>query len=116
MEESRAIAPLGALGHGSRLTVFRMLIREAPDGVSAGDIAARLGVAPSSLSFHLAVLERAGLIASRRDRRRVIYSADIDGTREILAYLTEDCCGGRPEICAGLPGAGRSKAGQASDG
>ena len=79
-----------------------MLIRKGPGGMSAGDVAHRLGVPPSSLSFHLDRLERAGLIKSRRDRRRIIYAADIDGTRRVLTFLTEDCCDGHPEICGGL--------------
>ncbi len=78
------------------------MIRKGPGGMSAGDIAHRLGVTPSSLSFHLDRLERAGLIKSRRDRRRIIYAADIDGTRRVLTFLTEDCCDGHPEICGGL--------------
>ena len=79
-----------------------MLIRKGPAGMSAGDIAHRLAVPPSSLSFHLGQLERAGLIKSWRDRRRIIYAADIDGTRRVLTFLTEDCCDGHPEICGGL--------------
>ncbi len=102
METTQAIEAFGALAQEHRLAVFRLLVREGPEGLAAGAIASHLGVAPSSLSFHLTHLTRAGLIRSRRDQRRIIYSADIEGTRELLTYLTEDCCGGRPEICGGL--------------
>ncbi len=100
MDESDSIAALGALAHGHRLRVFRLLVRNLPDGLSAGDIAARLSLAPSSLSFHLGHLERAGLIRSRREQRHIIYAADMDGMGRLLSFLTEDCCGGHPEICA----------------
>ena len=73
-----------------------------PDGLSAGDIAEELSLAPSSLSFHLSHLERASLIHSRRDQRRIIYAADLDGMGRLLSFLTEDCCGGHPELCAPL--------------
>ncbi|MCH8197095.1 MAG: winged helix-turn-helix transcriptional regulator [Proteobacteria bacterium] len=102
MIKAVAILAFGALAHEHRLQVFRMLIRKGPGGISAGDIAHRLGVPPSSLSFHLGQLERAGLIKSWRDQRRIIYAADIDGTRRVLTFLTEDCCDGHPEICGGL--------------
>ncbi len=102
MIKAAAILAFSALAHEHRLRVFRMLIRKGPGGMSAGDIAHRLAVPPSSLSFHLGQLERAGLIKSRRDQRRIIYAADIDGTRRVLAFLTEDCCDGHPEICGGL--------------
>lgn len=102
MNTSDCVAALAALAHAHRLRVFRLLVREGPGGVSAGDIAAHLGVAPSSLSFHLAHLERCGLIRSRREQRRIIYAADLDAMGRLLSYLTEDCCGGHPEICSTL--------------
>lgn len=76
-----------------------MLVKAGRSGMSAGDIALRLGVAPSSLSFHLAQLETAGLIQGRRDQRHIFYSLRVDTTRELLEFLTEDCCNGRPELC-----------------
>lgn len=102
MNESESIAALSALAHEHRLQVFRLLVANGPEGLSAGDIAASLSVAPSSLSFHLGHLERAGLIHSRRDQRRIIYAANLDGMGRLLAFLTEDCCGGHPEICANV--------------
>jgi ArsR family transcriptional regulator len=102
MKESDCVAALAALAHEHRLRVFRLLVRNGRDGVSAGDIAAHLALAPSSLSFHLGHLERTGLIRSRREQRRIIYAADLDVMGGLLSFLTEDCCGGHPEICASL--------------
>lgn len=102
MIKTAAIMAFNALAHEHRLKVFRMLIRKGPVGLSAGDIAHRLRLPPSSLSFHLGQLERAGLIKSWRQQRRIIYAIDIDGTRRVLTFLTEDCCNGHPEICGGL--------------
>lgn len=99
MEQTAAIDALSALAQDTRLTVFRQLVQVGPDGMTAGDIAAAVGAAPSTLSHHLGLLERAGLIGSRRDGRQVIYAADYEGTRRLLAFLMEDCCQGRPEIC-----------------
>ena len=102
MSQSDALTALSALAHEHRLGVFRMLIRVSPEGLTAGDIAAKMQLPPSSLSFHLGHLERAGLIASRRAHRNIIYTADLAGMRRLLSFLTEDCCGGNPEICAEL--------------
>ena len=102
MTEAKNVAALSALAHEHRLRAFRLLMRTGPCGQSAGEIAEHLGLAPSSLSFHLSHLERAGLIHSRRDQRRIIYAADLDGMGRLLSFLTEDCCGGHPEICANL--------------
>ena len=102
MNACDCVAALAALAHEHRLRVFRLLVRNGPEGLSAGDIATHLALPPSSLSFHLGHLERTGLIRSRRQRRRIIYAADLDAMGELLSYLTEDCCGGHPEICASL--------------
>jgi DNA-binding transcriptional ArsR family regulator len=91
----QAIEALGALAQDSRLAVFRLLVRAGPEGLAAGRIADKLGIPPATLSFHLAHLARAGLVRSRQEGRFVIYSADFDGMGELLAYLTEDCCGGK---------------------
>ncbi len=99
MKSNNAIGALGALAQETRLAVFRLLIKEGPNGLSAGTVAARVGVPPATLSFHLGQLERAGLIRSRRQSRSIIYAADIEGTRRLIAFLTEDCCQGQPEIC-----------------
>lgn len=99
MESGSAVASFAALAHDTRLTVFRLLMGAGPDGLTAGRIAEALSVPPSTLSAHLAQLERAGLVRSHRVQRHVHYAPDIAGTRAVLAFLTEECCGGRPEIC-----------------
>ncbi len=102
MKDDQAIEALGALAHRSRLQIFRLLVREAPNGLAAGEIAASVGVSPSNLSFHLSALEQAGLCRARRDKQRIIYSLDLGATRDLLGFLTEDCCQGRPSICGDL--------------
>jgi len=104
MEIKETLAALSALAHEQRLATFRLLVRAGPDGLPAGDIAAAVGTPASTMSAHLAQLERAGLLTARRDSRHIIYAAHFDGIRGLLAFLMEDCCQGRPEICAGLPG------------
>jgi len=99
MEQHVAVDALGALAQEARLTVFRLLVKAGPNGMTAGDIAAAVGLAPSTMSHHLGALERAGLAHSRRDGRSIVYAADYEGTRRLLAFLMEDCCQGRPEIC-----------------
>lgn len=112
MSDSNALAALSALGHEHRLRVFRLLVRHSPEGLAAGDIAAHMQLPPSSLSFHLGHLARAGLIASRREQRHIIYTANLAGMRRLLSFLTEDCCNGHPEICVDLaPARRRRKAG-----
>jgi ArsR family transcriptional regulator, arsenate/arsenite/antimonite-responsive transcriptional repressor len=107
MKTPDALQALAALSHATRLEVFRLLLREGALGLPAGQIAERLEVAPSTLSPHLAQLERAGLVTSARDERRIIYAVNIEGMRGLLTYLTEECCGGHPEICGYPPrGAG----------
>jgi DNA-binding transcriptional ArsR family regulator len=99
MEMAESVMALAALAQEHRLAVFRLLVREGPCGLPAGAIAARVGVPPSTLSHHLAHLERAGLVRSRREERRIYYALDIGGTRRLIGFLTEDCCRGQPEIC-----------------
>lgn len=106
MEERQALAALGALAHETRLAVFRLLVRQGPDGLAAGDVARHLGVAAPTLSFHLKELERAGLIRPTRRHRQIIYAADYAGTRELFDFLLRDCCQGHPDICGGLLAAG----------
>jgi len=93
MDQKRAIAALGALAQETRLDLFRLLVTCGPEGLPAGFIAERLGVQPSSLSFHLAQLTHAGLIRQRRLSRQLIYSAEYGAMTDLLAYLTENCCG-----------------------
>jgi DNA-binding transcriptional ArsR family regulator len=99
MEEKAAVEALAALAQEHRLKVFRRLVREGTAGMTAGAIAEWLGVPASSLSFHLAHLERAGLIRSWRVARNIYYALDIEGARRLLGFLTEECCQGHPEIC-----------------
>ncbi len=103
MRAKKAVGALSALAQETRLAVFRMLVREAPDGVTAGVIAERLRVPPATLSFHLAQLEHARLVRARRRSRHMVYSADERGIRGLVAFLTEDCCQGRPELCGVAP-------------
>jgi DNA-binding transcriptional ArsR family regulator len=97
-----AVDALGALAHETRLAVFRMLVQAGPDGLIAGTIAERAGVPPSTMSHHLATLERAGLVQSERESRLIHYRADFDGMRRLLAFLMQDCCNGVPEMCSDL--------------
>ncbi len=99
MEIKEAVAALSALAQETRLAVFRLLVREGPGGLPAGEVASSLGVTPATLSFHLAQLENAGLLESRRNGRRIYYAVDLEGTRRMLSFLTADCCQGRPELC-----------------
>ena len=98
METRQALEALGALAQATRLEVFRCLVRQGPIGMPAGKIAETLNVAPSTLSAHLAQLERAGLVTSWRDERRIFYAISVEGTRRLLAFLTQECCGGHPEL------------------
>jgi DNA-binding transcriptional ArsR family regulator len=102
LSDLQAVPAFVALGHQVRLDVFRLLVRAAPDGMPSGEIAAALSVPPTAMSFHLATLERAGLLSSRRDGRHVLYAVDIGRVRDLVTFLTADCCGGNPDICAGL--------------
>lgn len=102
MEINAAIKRLSALAQESRLAVFRLLVKAGPAGVPAGEIARALEITPNTLSAQLTILANAGLVASRRDGRSIIYAAGYDSMSELLVYLLEDCCQGRPEVCAPL--------------
>ena len=102
MESLTAVKRLAALAQDNRLAVFRLLVRAGRDGVAAGDIARALETSPNTLSAQLTVLANAGLVTSRRDGRSIIYAAHYEGMSELLAYLMEDCCQTRPEVCAPL--------------
>lgn len=94
MKQDDAISALGALAHDHRLSVFRLLVQAGPDGLAAGEIARQLGLPNSSLSFHLAQLQQAGIAVQRRDGRSLIYSADYPAMEALLGFLTENCCAG----------------------
>jgi ArsR family transcriptional regulator, arsenate/arsenite/antimonite-responsive transcriptional repressor len=93
MNEAQALAALGALAQETRLQLYRLLVTIGPAGLSAGNIAERLGVIPSSLSFHLSNLVHAGLITQRRLGRLMVYAAEYEAMNALLAYLSENCCG-----------------------
>ncbi|MCL6609355.1 MAG: metalloregulator ArsR/SmtB family transcription factor [Geminicoccaceae bacterium] len=102
MDETRALPALQALAQETRLAIFRLLVAAGPSGLPAGAIAERLEVPPSTLSFHLKELDRSGLVRSWRRSRQIFYAAEFETMRRLLSFLTEDCCGGHPEICGGL--------------
>lgn len=103
METKDALDALSALAHGNRLAVFRLLVQAGPEGLPAGEIASALGIAPSSLSFHLKELSQSALVDVRQDGRFLIYSARYSTMNLLIAYLTENCCRGQP--CASPPDA-----------
>lgn len=113
MDTTRAIAALGALAQETRLELFRLLVQRGPGGMPAGAIADKLGVAPSSLSFHLQQLVFAGLITQRRVSRQIIYAAAYDAMNGLMAYLTQNCCAGAscgaPAAACAPAEAGRSR-------
>jgi ArsR family transcriptional regulator len=100
MEVKTAVVALTALAQESRLRVFRLLVPAGPDGLAAGEIADKLDIPAATLTFHLKELSHAGLIESEREGRSIRYSLRVEGMRELLTYLTEDCCHGHPELCA----------------
>ena len=95
-----AVTALTALAHEYRLSIYRMLVEAGPDGLSAGTIATRLKLPPSSLTFHLQHLHRSGLITQQRNSRQLIYSADFEAMNGLVGYLTENCCRGEIAGCA----------------
>lgn len=102
METIDAVKRLSALAQEARLEIFRLLVKAGPEGLAAGEISRSLGAAPNTTSAQLLVLSNAGLIRARRDGRSIIYSVDFAAMSDLLIFLTEDCCGGRAEICAPL--------------
>jgi ArsR family transcriptional regulator, arsenate/arsenite/antimonite-responsive transcriptional repressor len=100
MKKSSVIAALGALAQETRLDIFRVLVEKGPEGMPAGEIGARLNQTSPIMSFHLNQLRFADLVSSRREGRSIIYSANFKMMTGLLGYLTENCCGGRPELCA----------------
>ena len=102
MESTSACTVLSALAHEGRLAIFRELVRAGPVGLAAGEVARRLGIAPNTLSASLTVLAHAELVTSKRVGRFIIYSAAYNRMSALIGFLMEDCCEGRPEVCAPL--------------
>jgi ArsR family transcriptional regulator len=100
MESEHAILALAALAQSTRLGVFRLLVKYEPGGLAAGDIARELAVPQNTMSAHLAILARAGLVISERKSRSIIYRANLSALQDLTSFMVEDCCGGRAELCA----------------
>jgi DNA-binding transcriptional ArsR family regulator len=98
--DGRLILAFAALAQSTRLGVFRLLVKHEPEGLAAGEIAKALAVPQNTMSAHLAVLARAGLVISERRSRSIIYRADLATLQKLTSFMVEDCCGGRAEICA----------------
>jgi ArsR family transcriptional regulator, arsenate/arsenite/antimonite-responsive transcriptional repressor len=102
MESQNAILALAALAQPTRLDVFRLLVQGEPDGLAAGDIARALAVPQNTMSSHLSILSRAGLVSAQRFGRSIVYRADLARLQGVMLFMLKDCCDGRPEICAPL--------------
>jgi ArsR family transcriptional regulator, arsenate/arsenite/antimonite-responsive transcriptional repressor len=102
MDNMEAIAALAALAQTTRLDTFRLLVKREPEGVPAGELARLMAVPQNTMSAHLAILARAGLVIGERHSRSIINRADLARFREVALFLLKDCCGGRPDICAPL--------------
>ncbi|SON54981.1 HTH-type transcriptional repressor SmtB [Hartmannibacter diazotrophicus] len=102
MDTERTIVALAALAQPTRLETFRLLVEREPQGVPAGELARLMDVPQNTMSSHLSVLARAGLITGERQSRSIIYRAHLDTIREVALFLLKDCCGGRPDLCAPL--------------
>jgi DNA-binding transcriptional ArsR family regulator len=111
-EKTAMIQALGALAQDNRLDVYRLLVGAGPSGLPAGQVAAALGLAPNTLSFHFDRLRQAGLVSVRREGRSLFYAARFDVMNTLISYLTENCCGGKPELCAPSAAAGSPEAGR----
>ncbi len=102
MESDDTVQALAALAQPTRLEVFRLLVRHEPTGLAAGEIARHLAVPQNTMSSHLAVLSRAGLISAERFSRSIVYRAELSRLRAVMLFMLRDCCGGHPDICAPL--------------
>src|ERR1700686_647839 len=102
MESEDAILALAALAQSTRLDVFRLLSKHEPEGLAAGDIAKALAGPQNTMSSHLSILSRAGLVSARRFSRSIVYRADLARFQDVVLFMLRDCCDGRPEICAPL--------------
>ena len=99
MNDTQVIAALSALAQEHRLRIFRLLVKQGPNGMTAGRISEQIDIGATSTSFHLKELDRAGLIHATRDGRYIRYAIKVENMRGLLKFLTEDCCQGRPELC-----------------
>jgi ArsR family transcriptional regulator, arsenate/arsenite/antimonite-responsive transcriptional repressor len=99
MSAPHALSALAALGQPTRLAIFRLLMQREPAGLAAGALAEAIGCPPNTLSTHLAILARAGLVRGVRDGRSIVYHADVEGMRALMSFLVTDCCNGHPELC-----------------
>jgi ArsR family transcriptional regulator, arsenate/arsenite/antimonite-responsive transcriptional repressor len=102
MDNIEAIAALAALAQTTRLDAFRLLVQREPEGVPAGELARLMAVPQNTMSAHLSILARAGLVKGERHSRSVVYRADLARLREVTLFLLKDCCGGLPDVCAPL--------------
>jgi len=102
MENENVVLALAALAQSTRLQAFRLLVKHEPDGLPAGELARLLEVPQNTLSAHLSVLSRADLVTSERYSRSIVYRANLAGFQKVALFLLQDCCGGRPEVCAPL--------------
>ena len=102
MDTKNAITALAALAQPTRLDTFRLLVAREPEGVPVGELARLIDVPQNTMSTHLAILTRAGLIIGERRSRSIVYRASLDRFRQIALFLIKDCCGGRTELCAPL--------------
>jgi DNA-binding transcriptional ArsR family regulator len=102
MESETAILALAALAQSTRLDVFRLLVKQEPEGLAAGEIANALMVPQNTMSSHLSILSRAGLVSAQRFGRSIVYRADLTRLQDVMLFMLRDCCDGRPEICAPL--------------
>jgi ArsR family transcriptional regulator, arsenate/arsenite/antimonite-responsive transcriptional repressor len=100
MKPAQVVKALSALAQPTRLALYRLLVERGPDGMAAGQVAEKLKVSPATLSFHFRTLSHAGLIESRQDGRFIYYAANFKVMNDMLAYLTENCCGGNQAACA----------------
>ena len=99
MKPAQVVKALSALAQPTRLAIYRLLVARGPEGMAAGQVAEKLKVSPATLSFHFRMLSHAGLLKSRPEGRFVFYAANFKVMNDMLAYLTENCCGGNPESC-----------------
>ncbi|AJE45970.1 ArsR/SmtB family transcription factor [Celeribacter indicus] len=102
MKQDLAIDAFGALAHGTRLAIFRLLVRRGPGGTPAMEVGRLLDLKPSTVSGHLSILKRAGLVTAQRQQREVLYAPDLETVNDLVTFLLEDCCGGDETACRNI--------------